>query len=58
MAVIAEGAFVACSTEPVIRGGIESMVFDKDLGVTERFECFESAFLLVFVAFGAIHLLT
>lgn len=58
MAVVAEGAFVTGGAKPVIRCGIEAVILDEGRCMAERVEGLHGPFLLVFVAFGAVYLLT
>src|SRR6185369_6018571 len=58
VAVIAEGTLVAGGTKPVVRRGVEAMILDEGRGVAERIESLHGALLLVYMAFGAVYLLS
>ena len=58
MAVVAEGAFMAGGAEPVVGGGVEAVVLDESRSMAESVKGFHRAFLLVFMAFGAVYLLS
>ena len=58
VAVAAERTLMAGAAEPVIRGGVETVILDKGRCMAESIKCLERAFLLILVTLGTTYLLT